>query len=131
MPQVRLEVAGVPRVGDVALLADIGEETVDFVLRIAGCETVKVAHVLCVHADDAVIGAVVDGSHQCCAPLRERDAVRTEDFACAAMRVAAKLVAVERLRRDANFIGEPRLAHELFHDEFCHRGAADVAVADE
>ena len=115
-----VEVAGVPRVGDVALLAEIGEEAADFVVGIAARETVEVAHVLCVHADDAVIGVVVGGSHECRAPLRERDAVRTQDFARAAMCVAAELVAVEGFGCDADLIGKSRLAYELFHDELCH-----------
>ena len=126
-----VEVAGVPRVGDVAFLAAIGEEAADFAVGVAAREAVEVVHVLGVHADDDVECAVVGGGHECRTPLAEWNAMCTQDFACAAMGVAADLVTVERLGLHKDFIGKPRFAHEVFHDELCHRGAADVAVADE
>lgn len=115
-----VEVAGVPRVGDVAFFADIGEEAADFASGVAAREACKVVHVLCVHADDAVIGVVIGGDHECRAPLRERDAVRAQDFARATMCVAAELVAVEGFGCDADFIGKSCLTYEMFHDELCH-----------
>ena len=126
-----VEVAGVPRVGDVAFFADVGEEAVDFAVGVAARESVEVVHVLGVHADDDVECAVVGGGHQCGATFLERDVMCAQYFACAAMGVAADLVAMECLGLHKDFVGKPRLAHEVFHDELCHRGAADVAVADE
>ena len=57
--------------------------------------------------------------------------MRVQDFACAAMGVAADLVAVECLGLHKNFVNKSRFAHELFHDELRHGRAADVTVADE
>ena len=88
-------------------------------------------HVLGVHADDDVERAVVGGTHECCTPLAEWDAMCTQYFTCAAMGVAVDLVAVECLGLHKDVVGKPCLTHEVFHDELCHRRAADVAVADE
>ena len=126
-----IEVAGVPRVGDVAFLADVGEEAADFAVGIAARESVEVVHVLGVHTDDDVECAVVGGGHECRTPLAEWNAMCTQDFACAAMGVAADLVAVECLGLHKDVVGKPCFAHEVFHDEFRHGRAADVAVADE
>ena len=126
-----VEVAGVPRVSDVAFLAAIGEEAADFAVGVAAREAVEVVHVLGVHADDVIECAVVGGGHQCGATFLERNVLCAENFACAAMGVAADLVTVERLGLHKDFIGKPRFAHEVFREELCHRGAADVAVADE
>ena len=126
-----IEVAGVPRVCNVAFLADIGEEAVDFAVGIAARESVEVVHVLGVHADDDVECAVVGGGHECRTPLAEWNAMCTQDFACAAMGVTADLVAVECLGLHKDVVGKPCLTHEVFHDELRHGRAADVAVADE
>ena len=74
----------------------------DFAVGIAAREAVEVVHVLGVHADDAVVGVVVGGGHKRGAALCKRDAVRTQDFARAAVGVAAEFVAMERLRRDTD-----------------------------
>lgn len=88
-------------------------------------------HILCVHADDEVIGVVVFGSHKCGAAFLERNSMRTQLFACAAMRVTADFVAMESLGVDRNLICKPLFTYKMFHDELSHGGAADVAVADE
>ena len=126
-----VEVAGVPWVCNVTFLADVGEESANFAVGIAAYETVEVVHVLGIHADDDVECAVVGGGHERCTSLAEWDAMRAQDFACAAMGVAADLVTVESFGLYKDFVGKPCLAHEVFHDEFRHGRAADVAVADE
>lgn len=126
-----VEVAGVPRVGNIALLADVGEESANLAVGIAASEAVEVVRVLGIHADDDVECAVVGGGHERCTSLVEWDAMCAQYFACAAMGVAADLVAMECLGLHKDFVGKSRLAHEVFHDEFRHGRAADVAVADE
>lgn len=108
-----------------------GEEEGDFLLRITAREAGEVVEIFFIHADDVVRALVVFLRDEAGAPGREGDAFLREHTFRGRVHVVTDLF---RRRGDGvhgDLLLTSGFADEIFHDEFRHGRAADVAVADK
>lgn len=98
------EVACVPGVGDVARLACVFHDEVEFGVGVAAEELQHVLHVVGIHADDEVVGVVVVGGEQACLMARASDAVFGEFLACHGVDGVAEFVIVGGCRGDEEVV---------------------------
>ena len=127
----RVEIAGVPWVGNASPLAGKFEQQADLSRRVAARDTLDPPHVRRVHRDDPVPVRVIGVRklHRR-APLKG-DAHLKQLSARAAVHVISDLLAADRARRDLEPFRVPALPYDLLHHKLRHRAAADIAVADE
>lgn len=124
------KVAGIPRVGDIAVNARKIEQLAALRAVCRRDQPSEVCHVRRVHADNQVVFRRLVCRKQPRSSSREWDAVSRQFVLRSMVRIAADFV---RMQRGGLYLnaGEPRFGNKVFHYEFCHWTAADVPVANK
>lgn len=139
----RLEVTGIPRVGDVpstsryqvAGLPPFHEvhQPIDFPFRVTTGNTAHVAQVLAIHADQIIEKAIILFRHQPCPFPRGIDAMAKQHISRRWIdRISPSVpdfLARGGRGLDMELVGNPLFQDQVLTEELSHRGAADVAVA--
>ena len=131
-PEGFVKVAGVPRVGDVAVAA-FGDEVGEFedFVRVFAEHFFQFGKVVVIHGDDEVEFIEIFGTHFAAGKTLMVDAVGGEGFARALVHVFAVVPAGCACAVGADAVGYACFAGAVAQDVFRHGGAADVAEADE
>lgn len=113
------------------MTAGVLHEHVYLVVRIAATDAHHVAYVSVVHADYQVKTVVVGACQLTCCLAMTGNAVFGEFPTCWRIDAVAYLLGRGGSRLYIELFGYAGLVDQVFHDELCHRGTADVAVTDE
>ena len=130
IPPCRFKIARVPRVGDsVSGTAGVLEQQVQLTVRVAAEGARHIAHIRIVHADEEIVIIVILRSYAARGLALAADAVLGELAPGGRIDGVAELFAARRGGGDIELRREPRAGAHIAQHEFCHRAAADIAVA--
>ena len=126
-----VELTGVPGVGDIAGTGREVHEHDDLAVGVATTDGAHVADVPGIHAYQQVVALVVGAGHLAGRLTCTADAVLSQFAAGWGIDAVAYLFGRRGCRGYLEMVGHSGLFYQMFHDEFGHRTAADVAVAHE
>ena len=126
-----LEIAGVPGVGNGAGMVGKVQEQAALMFRVAAQQSAHVGEVVFLHSNKQVIGGIVLTPQLHGALPGAGDAMCGQDAARAGVRRVADFFAARGGGGDEKMAGKPTLFHQVLHEKFGHRAAADIAVADK
>lgn len=125
------EIAGVPRVGHLAVFAGVLHGEVDLAVPVRAEEAGEPPQIFPVHGDDHIRRRVVRRHDEPRRPGREGDALLAELPLRRRIHIMADLLRGGCRGGNRKLRRQPGPVHEILHDEFRHGRPADIAVADE